>query len=237
VERADKVLVELGLCKSRAKASDCIKQGLVTSHGIIVKKPSQLIDFEECLLKDIVQYVGRGAIKIEAAIKDFKVNCQGRVVADIGASTGGFTDYVLKAGASEVYCVDVGHGQLAEELLKDDRVHNFEGVNIRNGVDLGKEVDLCVVDLSFISLRLVFDEIWKLLKQGGEALVLMKPQFEVGKDGLGKNGVVKNHQLREDLLIEFDTYFSSFGVKDKKIMESPIVGRSGNIEYLYYLKK
>jgi 23S rRNA (cytidine1920-2'-O)/16S rRNA (cytidine1409-2'-O)-methyltransferase len=237
MERADKVLVQLGLCKSRVKAVDCIKQGLVTSHGKIVKKPSQLIDQKDCLLKEIIQYVGRGAFKIEAAINEFSVDCTGKVVADIGASTGGFTDFVLKAGASEVFCIDVGHGQLASELLNDSRVHNLEGVNIREGVELGKEVDLCVVDLSFISLKLVFEEIWKLLRTGGLAIVLMKPQFEVGKEGLGKNGLVKNIKLRENLLIDFDTFFSSFGIKNIKMIESPIVGRTGNIEYFYHLKK
>ncbi|MBT7611081.1 MAG: TlyA family RNA methyltransferase [Bacteriovoracaceae bacterium] len=237
MERADKVLVELGLCKSRAKAVDCIKQGLVTSHGQLVKKPSQLIDSNECTLEAGAEYVGRGALKIEAAIKEFEITCQGKIVADVGASTGGFTDYVLRSGAKEVFCIDVGHGQLAEKLLTDKRVHNFEGVNIRNGIDLGKKVDLCVVDLSFISLKLTFKEIWNLLKVEGEAIVLMKPQFEVGKKGLGKNGVVKTQQLRDDLLIEFDAFFSSCDVKEKRVIESPIVGRSGNREYLYYLKK
>jgi 23S rRNA (cytidine1920-2'-O)/16S rRNA (cytidine1409-2'-O)-methyltransferase len=237
MERADKVLVELGLSKSRTKAADSIKQGLVQSHGILVKKPSQLIDREECELAAGRQYVGRGALKLEIAFKHFQIDCQGLIIADIGASTGGFTEIVLIAGAKEVFCVDVGHGQLAEDLINDERVHNLEGVNIRNGVELGKKVDLCVVDLSFISLKLVFEEILKLLNDHGQAVVLMKPQFEVGKKALGKNGVVKNKDLREDLLKDFNAYFAGFNFSNIKYIESPIVGRSGNVEYLYHLKK
>jgi len=234
VERADKILIELGLLKTRSQAKMLIEQGDITCNGVIIKKASQLVNREDkFVINEAKIFVGRGAYKLEKALDEFKVDVAGKVVADVGASTGGFTQVVLLRGASKVYCIDVGHDQLALELRADPRVVNQEGVNIKYPLELEEKVDVCVVDLSFISLRLVFQNIYNLLKEGGEIIALLKPQFEAGKERIGKNGVVAE-ELVEVIKDEMINWFKENNFKLKSIIDSPISGKTGNKEFLLH---
>lgn len=230
-------MVTLELVKSRSQAAILIKQLLVQCNGKIVKKPSMKVsENDEIIITEEQLYVSRGAFKLIRAIETFDLNLKKKVVADCGASTGGFTEVSLLNGASKVYAIDVGHGQLAESLVADARVINIEGTNLKFPIELPEKVDFCVVDLSFISIRLVYKNIANLLKAGGKAIVLIKPQFEAGKDRLGKNGLV-SAQVREAVLEEVKTWFVDNSFEIEKLIESPILGnKSGNTEYLALIK-
>lgn len=180
-------------------------------------------------------FVGRGAQKMIAALEVFQVDPKNKVVADVGASTGGFTQVLLQHGAKKVYAIDVGHNQLAQELKNDSRVINLEGVNIRHGVDLPEKVDLVVADLSFISLKLVVESMRQLAQSGADFILLFKPQFEVGKEGIGKNGIVKNDKVRKKALDHFLKWCRSEHWTIKNVIESPVVGKAGNKEILLHL--
>ena len=242
-ERIDKILVQLGLVNSRTKSHDLIKEKAIYFKDILVQKPSlkipsdsQILDFK-IMIKD--DYVGRGAHKIEAAIQEFHIELQDQIVADVGACTGGFTDYVLQNHAQFVYAIDVGHGQLAKTLIDDKRVENLEGTNIRYGVEkLFESCDLAVIDLSFISLKLVLSAIFDLVKQDGCIVALVKPQFEVGKSGLKKNGLVKSDELRMNCLENLFDFCEEYSFYIKGIMKSVVEGKkSGNTEYFFYFDK
>ncbi len=159
------------------------------------------------------------------------------MIADIGASTGGFTEYALINGAMKVFAIDVGHDQLAKKLCDHEQVVNLEGTNIKNELNLGELCDMAVVDLSFISLKLVAHNIAKLLKNNGELVLLVKPQFEVGKEGIGKNGIVKDLDLVDKTLKELERYFESINILLINVIKWPIKGKSGNQEYLFYCEK
>lgn len=236
-DRVDKVLVEAGLTSTRSQALLLIEEGVVFYQNIQVKKASMQVEKEGLEVRKDVQYVSRGAHKIEGALERFQVNPENLVVADVGASTGGFTDFVLKKGAKRVYCIDVGHDQLAQSLRENPQVENHEGVNIRNPYELKELVDLAVVDLSFISLKLVLKNIFALVKEGGHIITLVKPQFEVGPTGVDHNGIVKSEGHRLVMLSELKDWCREQGFKLQAQMESPILGKNGNKEYFFYFKK
>jgi 23S rRNA (cytidine1920-2'-O)/16S rRNA (cytidine1409-2'-O)-methyltransferase len=236
-DRVDKMLVECKLTKTRSQALLLIEEGVVFYRGQQVLKASMTVEEIGLEVRKEIQYVSRGAHKIEGALARFQVEVKQLVVADVGASTGGFTDYVLHQGAQKVYCIDVGHDQLAESLKNDPRVKNFEGVNIKNPFTLDEKVDLAVVDLSFISLKLVLKNIFDLVKDNGKIIALVKPQFEVGPSGLDQNGIVKSEGHRLVMLHELKEWCKTQGFSIADQCESPILGKNGNKEYFFYFKK
>lgn len=236
-ERLDKALVALGLATTRSQAQQLIDEGHVFYRGQNMIKASAKVELSQLEVRKDVIYVGRGAHKIEGALKEFQVEVENKIIADVGASTGGFTDYVLKKGATKVYAIDVGHDQLAKSLREDERVINLEGVNVRNPVELSEKVDLAVVDLSFISLKLTLDSILSLVKDEGEVIALVKPQFEAGLERLGKNAIVKDQKIREEILGELFTWCLEKKYFIRNAMRSPIIGGSGNVEYFFHIDK
>jgi 23S rRNA (cytidine1920-2'-O)/16S rRNA (cytidine1409-2'-O)-methyltransferase len=237
-DRIDKILVELGLLKTRSQAKMLIQQECIYHNDKVVTKAGlKVLLGDKFEITKTNLYVSRGAYKLEKALKQFEVNFDGKVIGDIGASTGGFTQVALEAGASKVYAIDVGHEQLAEILKNDERVINMEGKNIKFPLELEEELDHCVVDLSFISIKLVYKNIHALLKAGGSAIVLIKPQFEAGKERLGKQGLVAAGDL-ETIVAEVREWFSENNFTINQMIDSPIVGnKSGNKEFLALITK
>ena len=240
-KRLDLCLVEKGFAKSRERAKELVKNGDVSVNGRTATKPSASVDegSEICVAVDSFEYVGRGALKLKHAFECFDISVQDKCCADIGASTGGFTQVLLENGASKVYAVDVGHGQLASELAVDSRVVNCEGVNARN---LTKEffdepVRFITGDLSFISLKLVVPVLKECLCDYGEMVMLIKPQFEAGKKALNKKGIVKDKKEHMRVLEDMLGFFESCGLCTAGLETSAIKGGDGNIEYLVWLKK
>ena len=239
-ERLDVLLQNKGLAESRTKAQAIIMEGLVFVAGQRVDKPGTPIDpaAEIEVRGKLCPYVSRGGLKLEKALDYFGVVPKDYVCSDSGASTGGFTDCLLQKGAKKVFAIDVGYGQLAWKIREDPRVVVMERTNIRNVTpeDIGEPLDLSVVDVSFISLKLVLPVIRSLLKPTGEVLCLIKPQFEAGKDKVGKKGVVRDPAVHLEVLETFlhhakENHFTVLG-----ITYSPIRGPEGNIEYLGYLR-
>ncbi len=234
--RLDQALVQRSISLTRSQAQLLIREEKVSVNGKKIKKPGFLVsENDQITLSDVSPYVGRGAYKMKAAAEEFKLNPKDKVIADVGASTGGFTDYLLQKGAVKSYAIDVGHRQLAERLKLDERVINMEGINVREGVDLPEKVDWAVMDLSFISLRLVMGEVKKLLKEEGQVICLFKPQFEVGKEKV-KKGIVKHPRVRKKALDDFLDWCRQEDWKIKGVMESPVVGKEGNVEFLLLLR-
>lgn len=236
-DRVDKVLVEAGLTSTRSQALLLIEEGVVFYQNKKVEKASQQVSSEGLEVRKDIQYVSRGAHKIEGALARFEIKVEGLYVADVGASTGGFTDYVLRSGAKKVLCLDVGHDQLAPSLRSDPRVENHEGVNIKFPFDAKEKVDLAVADLSFISLKLVLKNIFDLVKADGKIVALVKPQFEVGQSGLDNNGIVKSEGHRLVMLHEMKEWCKAQGFVLVNQCESPILGKNGNKEYFFYFDK
>ena len=238
-ERLDLVLVEKGLCQSRSRAQALIMEGLVFVEGQRVDKPGTAVDpaAEIELRGNACPYVSRGGLKLEKALAEFGVDPTGYVCSDSGASTGGFTDCLLQKGAEKVYAIDVGYGQLAWSIRSDPRVVVMERTNIRNVTPdmLGEPLDLSVVDVSFISLRLVLPVIRSLLKPEGQVLCLIKPQFEAGKEKVGKKGVVREKSTHLEVLETFLTTARELGFTVKNLTFSPVKGPEGNIEFLGHL--
>lgn len=236
-DRVDKVLVEAKLTSTRSQALLLIEEGVVFYQNKKVEKASQQVTPDGLEVRKEVQYVSRGAHKIEGALARFQVEVKDLIVADVGASTGGFTDYVLRTGAKRVICIDVGHDQLAESLKKDSRVENHEGVNIKFPFEISEKVDLAVVDLSFISIKLVLKNIFDLVKPTGKIIALIKPQFEVGQSGLDNNGIVKSEGHRLVMLHELKEWCKAQGFILVDQCESSILGKNGNKEYFFYFDK
>lgn len=239
--RLDQELLTRGLAKSREYARKLIKNGNVTVNGKVITKPAFCIsetDIPE-ITAEIYGYVGRGGLKLEKALKVFDVDLSGRTCLDIGASTGGFTDCMLQNGAKKVYALDVGHSQLDESLINDSRVVNMEKTNIRTAdISLFDDViDFIATDVSFISLKLVIPKIYELLCDNGEACVLIKPQFEAGKENISKNGIVKKPSVHKNILNDMILFSKENGMTPLGLDVSPVKGGSGNSEYLMYLKK
>lgn len=236
-DRADKILVEAGLVSTRSQAALLIEEGVVFYQNKKIEKASQQVSAEGLEVRKETQYVSRGAHKMEGALARFNVNVKDMVVADVGASTGGFTDYILKSGAKKVYCLDVGHDQLAASIKNDPRVENHEGVNIKFPYELKEKVDLAVVDLSFISLKLVLKNIFDLVKADGKIIALVKPQFEVGPSGIDNKGIVKSEGHRLVMLHELKEWCRAQKMEVSGQCDSPILGKNGNKEYFFYFEK
>lgn len=240
-ERLDIVVTERGIFKSRSRAKRAIMAGLVFVNGQREDKAGTQIDPEaEIEFKgDKNPYVSRGGYKLEKALKVFNVDPAGKEAIDIGASTGGFTDCLLQQGAKKIYAIDVGYGQLAWKLRQDERVVILERCNFRHLEKdrLDVEVPLIVTDVSFISLRLIVPGVKKFLEKNGEFIALIKPQFEAGRERVGKNGVVKDPAVHQDVLIGLSDFFLKEGMKPLDLNYSPITGASSkNIEFLIRLK-
>lgn len=236
--RIDVALVELGLCESRNKAARLIESGKVTVDGRTVEKPSEKYEQGEIKI-EYEKFVSRGGYKLERALDHFEINVSGLVALDIGASTGGFTDCLLQRGVKRVICVDVGEDQLHCSLKNDPRVTSYEKMNARylDESTFGEKFDVIVTDVSFISQSLIYESVSKLLKDDGVFLSLIKPQFEVGKKNIGKNGIVKNEKAVLEAIVNLSTESERFGLKIVKTIESPILGGDGNKEYLALIKK
>ena len=203
-ERLDVLLVERNLAESRERAKITIMEGLVLVNGQKVDKAGTMVkpDAEIRILGNTLPYVSRGGLKLEKALKTFPITLEGKVMADIGASTGGFTDCSLQNGASKVYAIDVGYGQLAWKLRQDARVINMERTNVRyvTKEDVGELIDFASIDVAFISLTKVLGPVKELLKPAGELVALIKPQFEAGRENVGKKGVVKDPKIHEKVI-------------------------------------
>jgi 23S rRNA (cytidine1920-2'-O)/16S rRNA (cytidine1409-2'-O)-methyltransferase len=241
--RIDLLLVERGLAESRARAQALVLAGAVVAGEARVDKPGQLVDPEAPLrIKAGAapgRWASRGALKLEKALQAFPVDPRGKVCADLGASTGGFTDLLLQRGAVRVHAVDVGYGQLHARLRADPRVVVRERENARylTAERLGERVDLLTADLSFISLRLVLPVVRDLLRPGGQAVLLVKPQFEVGKGEVGKGGVVRDEAARRAALESVEAAAVALGFEVVGRAESPIPGPAGNREWLLALRR
>lgn len=240
-ERLDVVLVERGLCDSRSKAQALIMSGEVYVNGQKSDKAGTPVEDEAVveLRGNPCPYVSRGGLKLEKALRDFGVDPTGFVCSDSGASTGGFTDCLLQKGAKKVFAIDVGYGQLAWSIRQDPRVVCMERTNIRyvTPEQLGELLDLSVVDVSFISLRIVLPAIRALLKPTGQILCLIKPQFEAGREKVGKKGVVRDPKVHEEVIEKVIDFAATVGLESRELEFSPIKGPEGNIEYLLHLKK
>lgn len=238
--RLDSVLVARGIASSRKKAKEMIDSGAVTVNGKTVTKASADISDSDVTESSVQQiYVGRGAFKLEKAAEIFSLSFDGKTCLDIGASTGGFTDFMLKNGAKKVFAVDVGSGQLADILRSDERVLSMEKTDIRNvtAEDLGKYMDFICADVSFISLKMILPKIYELLRNGEAAVVLIKPQFEAGKGNVGKHGIVRDKKIHVNVLADIEAFAVSLGFVPEGFCASPIKGGSGNIEYLMKIRK
>lgn len=238
-ERLDLLLTEKNLCESRTKAQAIIMEGLVFVDGQRVDKPGTAVSAEADIeiRGNTCPFVSRGGLKLGKALRFFGVSPEGYVCSDSGASTGGFTDCLLQKGASKVFAIDVGYGQLAWSIRSDPRVVVMERTNIRNVTPemLGEPLDLSVVDVSFISLKLVLPVIKNLLKPDGQVLCLIKPQFEAGKDKVGKKGVVREIETHIEVLDTFLETARSLGFTVVNLTYSPVKGPEGNIEFLGHL--
>lgn len=238
-ERLDVLLVVRGLAESRSRAQAVIMAGEVYVNGQKADKAGMDVPLEaEIEVRgNVCPYVSRGGLKLEKALRDFGVDPTGYVCSDSGASTGGFTDCLLQQGARKVFAIDVGYGQLAWKIRSDPRVVVMERTNIRyvTPEDLGEALDLSVVDVSFISLRIVLPAIQRLLKPTGQVLCLIKPQFEAGKENVGKKGVVRDPAVHEQVLRDFVALATELGFTLRNLTFSPVKGPEGNIEFLGHL--
>lgn len=240
-ERLDKLLLGKGLVQSREKARALIMEGKVLVDGAMIDKPGVNVNPEADirLQEEDSPYVSRGGKKLEGAVVTFGIDPAGMVVMDVGASTGGFTDCILQKGARKVYAVDVGYGQLAWKLQQDPRVVNLERRNIRylKRETVHEEIDLILIDTSFISMEKFLSHLLGFLKNGGAILGLIKPQFEVGKGEVGKGGVVKNGVLHQKVIDRISEFCQSLSLEVLGVIESPLLGPKGNKEFFIYLKK
>lgn len=251
--RADVFLTERGYAKSRTMAQKLISSGAVVIDGRVVHKPSEEIsDGEHDVgLQEIdeMRYVSRGGLKLEAALMHFGVSPDGKIALDVGASTGGFTDCLLKHGAKAVFAIDSGVGQLDSSLLADGRVISLEKTNARTITpelllanksdlpDFDGRVSLAVMDVSFISQTVIIPALSDMLRDGGELISLIKPQFEVGRAAIGKGGIVKDQKIRRSAVENVQKTIEGFGFRTVSIIDSPIVGGDGNREYIGYFIK
>jgi 23S rRNA (cytidine1920-2'-O)/16S rRNA (cytidine1409-2'-O)-methyltransferase len=240
--RLDAELVRRGLARSREAATDLIAAGNVLVGGMPASKSATQVDAQTSItLKDEhAEFVSRGGHKLAGALDKFsELLVSGKTALDAGASTGGFTDVLLKRGVSKVVAVDVGYGQLAWELQKDERVKILDRVNVRNltPAQVGDEIDLVVADLSFISLKLVLPALISVAKEGADFLIMVKPQFEVGKEKLGAGGVVRDVHLRKEAVLEVANAAFALTLGTLGVVASPLPGPSGNVEYFLWLRK
>ena len=240
-ERLDIRLVQEGLVSSRERAKEWIKEGRVKADGVVQKKAGTMVLLAAKLevTGDPLPYVSRGGLKLEKALNAFQIVVEGKICLDAGASTGGFTDCMLQRGAALVYAVDVGHDQLAEKLVKDERVINIENTNVKelSPQIIEKACDFASADLSFISLTKVLPAIASCLRDGAEMVCLIKPQFEAGRDKIGKKGVIKDAKVHRHVLTQVTGFCQEQGLQVKHLTHSPIRGQEGNLEFLVHLYK
>ncbi len=240
-ERLDVLLVKKKLAESREKAKTYVKQGIVFVDGIKAEKPS--LSVSEIAVIEIkgetLKYVSRGGLKLEKAVEQFGISLEGQVCMDVGASTGGFTDCMLQHGADKVFSIDVGTSQLAGKLREDARVVCMENTNIRyvTKEEIGEFVDFVSIDVSFISLSKVLAPVYELMKENAQIVCLIKPQFEAGKEKIGKKGVVRDKKVHEDVIVSVTSFATEIGLELLGLEYSPIKGPEGNIEYLLYARK
>ncbi len=238
--RLDLLLVQKGLAESREKARAMIMAGLVEVDRVTASKPGHLFSPISTLsIKKPLPYVSRGGLKLEAALDQFSVDVKDKVLLDVGASTGGFTDCLLQRGAKRVVAVDVGYGQFHWKLRQDPRVVLLEKTNIRNLAPgmVKEELEGAVIDVSFISLKLVLPAVSPLLKQHAFVIALVKPQFEVGKGHVGKGGVVRDSNQHQEVQDSLCAFFTELGWKVEGQIPSPVLGPKGNKEFLVYLTR
>lgn len=226
---------------SREKAKSSIMAGLIYVDGQRIDKPGTPVDFDSeiTVKEDLCPYVSRGGLKLEKALKLFDFSLKDSVAVDIGASTGGFTDCMLQKGAKKVYAIDVGYGQLDWKLRNDDRVVNMEKVNVRylDPESIDEKADFISIDVSFISLNLVFPVASKLLSEKGSLVCLVKPQFEAGRNQVGKKGIVRDSKVHREVIEKVIKYGENNGLYSHGLTYSPVTGTKGNIEYLLFMKK
>ena len=236
--RLDKLLVERGLVQSRERAQALILEGKVFVNGMPHAKAGAVVahDVGIEVKGDDLKYVSRGGLKLEGALDSFSIDVRGKIAMDIGASTGGFTDCMLQRGLAKSYCIDVGYGQLAWKLRQDPRVIPLERTNIRHldRSSIADTMDIAVIDVSFISLEKVVHRVLEFIKPDGELIALIKPQFEVGKGEVGKGGIVRDEEKRLAAVERIRLAIESLDLQTVGIMQSPILGQKGNVEYLYY---
>jgi len=237
-KRLDVLLVERGLVESRERGKRLIMAGEVLVDGQVFDKPGMRVaGGADIRLKAKPPYVSRGGLKLEAALDKFAVQVAGAVAADVGASTGGFTDCLLQRGASKVYAIDVGYGQLAWRLRQHPRVVVMERVNVRYLESLPEPIDLATVDVSFISLELVLPSVTGWLEPAGDIISLIKPQFEAGRAEVGRGGVVKDAEVHRAVLGKILAWALDHGLAVRGLIASPLKGPAGNVEFLAHLRK
>ncbi len=241
-ERLDVILTAKNLAKSRTAANDMIKEGSVTVNGKVILKASEKVDpkIDVIVVSEesaVMKYVGRGGFKLETAINEFGIDLSGKVCLDIGASTGGFTDCMLKNGAERVFAVDVGTNQLAEKLRNDSRVISLEQLDIRRATDeISEKVDFIGIDVSFISLKHILPELRRFSSENAFGVALIKPQFENGKVKNGKNGVIKDPKIHKRVVEEICLFSEGLGFTGIRTVPSSILGGDGNKEFLMYFE-
>jgi 23S rRNA (cytidine1920-2'-O)/16S rRNA (cytidine1409-2'-O)-methyltransferase len=240
-ERLDKLLVQRGLMSSRARAEEVIDSGGVLVNGKQIQKSGKKVPVDaqiEVLTEDF-GYVSRGALKLKAAVERWNLGIKGGIYLDIGASTGGFTEVLIEEGGSKVFAVDVGHGQLHQRLRENKKVLSLEKTHVRDLTEkiIPHQVDGCVIDVSFISLEKVLPFVHRFLKEGAFLIALIKPQFEVGKNKLGKGGIVKDKHLYSSVISTIQHVGKHCQLAYQDHMDSPLLGGDGNKEFLMYFKK
>ena len=238
--RLDKLLSERGLVESREKAKAIILGGNVFVNGVIVDKAGALVKPDVVLdVKSRLPYVSRGGLKLEHALKEFDMDVRGKIAMDVGASTGGFTDCLLQNGTKKVYAIDVGYGQFDWTLRGNGRIVLLEKTNIRylDGDPVPDPIDIATIDVSFISLLKVIPNVLDFLIPNGEIIALIKPQFETGRENVGKGGVVKDENRQLEVIERIKTESEKMGLEVKGVTKSPIKGAKGNVEYFIYLRK
>ena len=238
--RLDQLVFDLGLTESRERAKTTIMSGHVFVNGQRADKPGMSVapDAKIEIHGDALPFVSRGGYKLDKALKVFPVDPAGKTCVDCGASTGGFTDVLLQHGAAKVYSVDVGYGQLAWKLRNDDRVINLERTNLRYVTDeqIPELMDIAVMDVSFISIKLVLPAVQRLLKDDADVACLIKPQFEAGREEVGKKGVVRDIKVHEEVVHGILDFAPTIGLSVQGLDFSPIKGPEGNIEYICYMR-
>jgi 23S rRNA (cytidine1920-2'-O)/16S rRNA (cytidine1409-2'-O)-methyltransferase len=237
--RIDQLLVIRGLCPSREQAQRAIMAGRVAVEGQRADKPSLLVSGDAIIeVQSSEKYVGRGGFKLEAALEHFQVPVKGKTCLDVGSSTGGFTDCLLQHGAAKVYAIDVGRGQIDWKLRNDPRVIVREGLNARylSAADVGEKVDICVADVSFISLTLILPPVFALLPSAADMIVLIKPQFELSPGKVGRGGIVRESSLHVEAINKIQRFVEREAKQWLGVIESPLRGREGNIEFLAHIK-
>ena len=238
--RLDQALVQRGLCPSRQQAQTAIMAGQVKVNGHVAAKPSDFVQDEtEISVAARSRYVGRGGIKLEGALAHFGISCAGKVALDIGASTGGFTDCLLQNGARKVFAVDVGHGQLAWKIRDDSRVVVLEKLNARHlsRAEIPEAIEICTIDVSFISLTLILPNAFELLTPDGVIVALIKPQFELAREDVGKGGIVREPELHARAQQKVAAFAEVMGARVEGLAPSTITGTDGNQEFFICLRK